>query len=83
MAFPVKTKETIMTITTKKVLKWIWSEFKREMVIQKQDPVMLARMQQSAPQQKQETRQERIFKNGINGFAMILLICVGVALLVF
>lgn len=27
-----------MAITTKKVLKWIWSEFKREMVIQKPGP---------------------------------------------
>jgi hypothetical protein len=33
-----------MAITTKKVLKWIWTEFKREMVIQKPDPAMLARM---------------------------------------
>lgn len=44
--------------------------------------IALMRMQASA-QPKQETRQERIFKNGINGFAMILLICVGVAVLVF
>lgn len=70
-----------MAITTKKVLKWIWSEFKREMVIQKPGPAMLAHMQLIQP--KQETRQDRIFKTGMNGFAMILLIAAVVAILVF
>ena len=33
-------------ITTKKVAKWLWTEFKREMVIQKPDAAMLARMEE-------------------------------------
>lgn len=31
-------------ITAKKVAKWIWTEFKKEMTIQKPDPATVARM---------------------------------------
>ena len=68
-------------ITTKKVATWLWTEFKREMVVQKPDPAMLARMEElrMAPMVRTETRQDRIFKTGMNGIGMFLLICVVVA----
>lgn len=65
----------------KTILTWLWTQISKELTIQQPDPTVLARMQPIQP--KQETRQDRIFKTGMNGFAMILLICVGVAVLVF
>jgi mannosyltransferase OCH1-like enzyme len=67
------TKETIMAITTKKVLKWIWSEFKREMQIQKPGPEYYAARRNSEPTVARRYR----FSRGIDaGCGLLLMIVV-------
>lgn len=61
-------------ITAKKVAKWIWTEFKKEMIIQKPDPATVM-----AQCYRPETRKERIFSTGMNAAGMVLLICVVMA----
>jgi hypothetical protein len=66
------TKETIMAITTKKVLKWIWTEFKREMQIQKPGP------EYYAARRNYEPIPDRRFglSKGMNAFCGLLMIVI-------
>lgn len=57
----------------------IIAAIKKEMTFQKPEPVAMRKCNCNC---QQETRQERIRKTGLNGFAMILLICVVMGVLV-
>ena len=57
----------------------IIAAIKKEMTFQKPEPVAMRKCNCNC---QQETRQERIRKTGFNGFAMILLLIVGAAVLV-
>ena len=63
----------------KHILHALVAAIRKELTIQKPTPeqVMAAR-----PEVRQETRQERIFGNGIRGFAMIGIISLVMAILV-
>ena len=63
-------------MTSKDVIKWLYGKVREEMTIQKPSPVVMTA-------RKEETRENRILKTGLNGFAMIGLICVVMAFLVF
>lgn len=60
----------------KTILLWLWTQIRSEMAIQK--PAHAP----SPVEPKTETRQDRIAKTGMNGFAMIVLVTVVVGILV-
>lgn len=60
------TKEDSEMSITKTAATWIWSKIKAELTIQKPT------IEQMRPEERHENR---ILKNGMNGFAMIILIC--------
>lgn len=61
---------------TKTIFSWIFAQIRKELTIQ------------SAPKPQRKSASEKInesraLKTGLNGFAMFVLICLGVAVLVF
>lgn len=68
-------------ITAKTLLTSLWTQIRREMTIQKPEYVAMKCDCRCEP--KQETRQDRIFKAGVDGICGFLLICAVVAVLVF
>jgi hypothetical protein len=62
----------------KKIATWLWTQIRKELTIQ-QAPAAVKRHYEPTPGRADS----KIFRTGMNGFAMILLICAGVALLVF
>ena len=68
-----------MTLT-KHILHALVAAIRKELTIQKSTP---EQVKAARPEVSQETRQERILSTGLNGFAMIGLIAVVMAFLVF
>lgn len=69
-------------MTSKDVIKWVYGKVREELTIQKPKNVP-ASVRGVQFEVKPETREERIFKTGMNGIAMVAVVCVVMAFLIF